>query len=1034
MGTTYSFLTGSAVRSKHDPGRVGTVTGKTRSRNSIIYYQIRFPDGTSYQASHSLESIEDSNEDIFDLMKEGRFGNLSDLRRNISQIQLSGRLANIVYSMETTHTEFYAYQYKPVLSFLESPCSGILLADEVGLGKTIEAGLIWTELRARFDCRRLLVVCPSMLREKWRDELSSRFGIHGHILNSRELLRELKRPRHEVSEGEALICSMQGIRPPRGWEEDEESVLKPSKELSHFLQDQSTEAPLVDLTIVDEAHYMRNPDSQTFRLGSLLRSVSQFMILLSATPINLKQDDLFYLLNIIDPETFDNTNFFPKVLAANEPLIEAQHLLALDKQWNEIKQCLERAQTYSPLASNRRLAHLISQPFNSERLSRSDRVEISDRIERINLLNNIVTRTKKSEVHENRVRRRVQASFAPLSIVERSFYEEVTHNVHEYALTTDCSAGFLLASPQRQISSCMYAAARSWKKSYSGVLDIESDDLYGYAPQGTGEEQRPLIHQLSTQVLPQFDLDILKNSDSKYENFIEVIEGFLSAEEKEKIIVFSFFRGTLDYLQERLRSDGVESTVLVGGMKQSKQEVIDTFEESNSAKVLLTSEVASEGVDLQFCRLLINYDLPWNPMRVEQRIGRLDRIGQRSDVITIVNLGYEDTIDQKIYDRLYKRLKIFERSLGGLEPILGEKIAELSKELLSKKLTDEEATAKIEQTAIAVEQNKKDQERLEEEASSLMAHGGYILNSVQAARDFGRRITSYDIFLYVKEYLERYWPGHILEKIPEIKLGFWIRLPAPLAVRLDDFIRKQKSSGFTRLSTGDRLKCQFLNKVAKKSTYPEVISQFHPLVRFVNNELQKEEGAFFPVAGVKIKASEAEIFTPGIYLYAIDHWEFSGLRPEEELKVSALDVSRQSVLTGDVGWNLVNIAKTRGEDWFSIRNEIDIDSTINSIEALIFSNIESFEDLKNLKDAENKDRIDFQIESAQKHLERQLASRQRILDNYKMQGKTRLIPAIEGQIKKANERFDHHLAELKSKDTLTASRIEICVGAIKIFK
>ena len=184
------------------------------------------------------------------------------------------------------------------------------------------------------------------------------------------------------------------------------------------------------------------------------------------------------------------------------------------------------------------------------------------------------------------------------------------------------------------------------------------------------------------------------------------------------------------YLSERLLEDGIISQVLVGGMRESKDEVILKFREDKKIRILLSSEVASEGVDLQFCRTLFNYDLPWNPMKVEQRIGRIDRIGQTAEKISIVNLLFTDTIDHKIHERLYSRLNIFERALGGMEAILGEEISHLTSDLLSKPLTAEQEQKRIEQTAMAVERIRHDQEQLEQQASHLIAHGGYILSLI----------------------------------------------------------------------------------------------------------------------------------------------------------------------------------------------------------------------------------------------------------------------------------------------------------------
>jgi superfamily II DNA or RNA helicase len=168
--------------------------------------------------------------------------------------------------METTNTDFYPYQFKPVLKFLDSPNGGILIADEVGMGKTIEAGLIWTELRSRYDTRRLMVLCPAMLREKWKMELQQRFGINASVVDTGEALQTLKEHRAGNLNEFAIIASMQGLRPNRGWEDDESVAHRTSVKLARFLNENAHDELLLDLLIVDEAHYLRNPQSMTSRL------------------------------------------------------------------------------------------------------------------------------------------------------------------------------------------------------------------------------------------------------------------------------------------------------------------------------------------------------------------------------------------------------------------------------------------------------------------------------------------------------------------------------------------------------------------------------------------------------------------------------------------------------------------------------------------------------------------------------------------------------------------------------------------------
>jgi len=136
---------------------------------------VQFTDGVRWVPESQLEEVRDLRLSPLDMLETRKLGRPVDLRRTLTHVKLSGRLADVIYSMEATNTDFYAYQFKPVVKVLESPSNSILIADEVGLGKTIEAGLIWTELRSRFDMRRLLVLCPAALREKWRRELSANY-------------------------------------------------------------------------------------------------------------------------------------------------------------------------------------------------------------------------------------------------------------------------------------------------------------------------------------------------------------------------------------------------------------------------------------------------------------------------------------------------------------------------------------------------------------------------------------------------------------------------------------------------------------------------------------------------------------------------------------------------------------------------------------------------------------------------------------------------------------------------------------------
>lgn len=711
---------GALVRLKYDPGRTGTITGKSRPRGDHIMYQVRFPEGPSYHPEYELEEVQEGNRDLYELLQKGQYGRIHDLRRNLTHIQLTGRLANLVYSMDTTNTQFHAYQFKPVLSFLDSPSKGLLIADEVGLGKTIEAGLIWTEIRARFDARRLLVVCPAMLREKWKDELSSKFSIDADILDAGQLLQELRTSKTAVRDGKAIICSMQGLRPPSGWRDDE-AITSDAANLARYLESESEGDSIIDMVVIDESHYLRNPETQTAALGQLLRGVTDHIVLLSATPVNLREEDLFHQLNLVDPDFFTHSDSFPQVLRANEPLLRARSLV-LDRRSTapEVLDFLQQAKSHELLAGSGQLADLLTAGVvDTSMESHAGRIHLANRIERVNLLSHAVTRTRKIEVHELKVIREPHAYFVEMNQAERKVYDLVTEAVLRYSENAAINSTFLLASPQRQTSSCIYAAAKSWAArlgssrgmTYEDLgLDIDDDQSIG-----------PIVQRLIQEVVPHIDLPALRTHDSKYEKLRQVLSGYLQEHPDEKVVIFSYYPGTLEYLQERLSEDGITSLVLHGSVQRSKQDVITEFRTESKYRALLSSEVASEGVDLQFCRVLVNYDLPWNPMKVEQRIGRLDRLGQEAEKISILNFGHADTIDHRIYERLMQRLTIFERSLGGLEGILGDVIRDLTADLLGKRLTPEQQEGRIIQSAMAIENVRQEQERLESEASHMIS-------------------------------------------------------------------------------------------------------------------------------------------------------------------------------------------------------------------------------------------------------------------------------------------------------------------------
>ncbi len=1024
---------GTRVRLIADPGRVGVLTGKSGERGGCLRLQVDFLDGYGWHPVNQLEVVSGESSDPLELFNQGKFGRVRDLRGNLTHIRLNGRLANLIYSMETTNTDFYAYQFKPVLDFLDSPSNGLLIADEVGLGKTIEAGLIWTELRSRFDTRRLMVLCPAMLREKWQMELRFRFGINAEIVDATEALKKFQAYRDGVISEFAIIASVQGTRPNRGWEDGPDSPMSPATKLAIYLRENEYDDPLLDLVIVDEAHYMRNPESMTSKLGRLLRAVTEYLVLLSATPINLKSQDLYQLLNLVDEDSFNQPRVFDEILIANAPLVTAREGVNSGSiNASEFKSLIVEAKSHDLLKNNRQIQELLSRTPTDEDLSDRDfRADLLNRLEKMNLLGRAITRTRKREVTELRVVREPVAEYVPLSDVEREFYDRVTSLVRQYCIDNNTLEGFLLVMPQRQISSSMPAALRHWKKK---KLDFSLlyEDLGDEEAEGVG----PLTSQLMAEANELGDLQALWDNDSKYHRLIAILKDYISKHPNEKIILFSYFIATLDYLHERLEIDGIECDVLFGGMGIDKQEFINKFKESSSSRVLLSSEVLSEGVDLQFSRVMVNYDLPWNPMKVEQRIGRIDRIGQTADKITIWNLFYKDTIDGRIYHRLYDRLGIFEQALGGLEAVLGENIQKLTGDLLSNELTPEQENERIEQTAQALANLREKERLLEDQAGNLIAHGAYILNQVKAAKELNRYISGEDLWVYSRDFFNQHYPGCEFRQLEDNELYFDVRLSSDARIDLDGFLRAQKLHGQTRLAiAGSRpIHCHFLNKVSSAfGREPELVSQFHPLIRFISKRIKEVEGKYYPVVCAQIDKSEVPNIGAGIYAFHVERWSIQGVREKEQLYFSVVAIEKgKERLAYEEAEKLVTTTALRGKDWLAAINEVDTDLAEFSLRDCINHALYQYEEFTRKENNENADRADFQSVALKRHQDRQLESFENVRQRHIERNRPKLVLATEGRIRMLKERVNQKLIEIERHRKITHNQMDVCLGLIRI--
>lgn len=1027
---------GDTVRLKADPGRKGVLTKKSRQRGDINLVQVIFPDGAQFIPEDQLEPDQTIHDPV-ELLALGKLGRSSDLRQNLTHIRLSGRLADLIYSMETTHTDFYPYQFKPVLRFLESPGDGILIADEVGLGKTIEAGLIWTELRSRVDARRLMVVCPSMLREKWQEELRNRFGIDARILSAKELLTQLETSLQQGYYADfAIISSLQGIRPSRAWrKEEDEKKLSNSSRLAKFLDDHADEEPLIDLLIIDEAHYMRNRETASAELGRLFRHVSEHVLLLSATPVHLRNDNLYQLLNLVDEGTFNQPQVFDSILEANAPLIKLREkVISQNLSPDEFTEMVNQARENPYMKSNRQLLALSENPPTDHLLAdREYRSELAFRLDKMNLLGNTVNRTRKREVTEWRVLREAVPEEIELLPVERKFYDAVTELVRRFCGVYERHEGFLLVMPQRQVASSMPAALREWQRRGEELERMMYEDLGADLDR---EEIGPIVEEIITKAHELGDLDELWENDSKFKRLFEVLNRHLAKHPEEKIVLFSYFRPTLQYLHERLEHKGIRCSLLMGGSDIDKQAILKSFQAPSGPSLLLSSEVGSEGIDLQFCRVVINYDLPWNPMRVEQRIGRIDRLGQKSPKILIWNLFAKDTIDARIYSRLYQRLEIFERALGGMEAVLGEEIRKLTMDLLSTHLTPLQEETRIEQTAQALVMIRKEEEKLEEESAKLIAHGDYIINQVNAARELNRWITAQDLWIYVRDFLQKNYPGCDIKQISDQDLVFDINLSITAKSDLREFVDHERISHLTRLtrSVSSPVRCRFENRVsATTGRREEVISQFHPLIRFVSEKINTMNDSYYPAVSVSLSQTDCPKVVQGTYVFSIQRWSLRGIQERERLFFAAKSVeSKDGFLSDEDAERLVTTAAVMGEDWLGASKQLDLERASELADQCLANSEVRYNQYIMQLENENNDRADIQNSALNRHLESQLRNLLTVKEDHLRAGRDSLAKATEGKMQALKNRIEMKKIEINKRRSLQHRSDELCVGVIRV--
>lgn len=615
----------------------------------------------------------------------GRFG------ATLTRAKLLGKFTDTLFSFRATRTTFRPYQFKPVLKLLQTGKAHLLIADEVGLGKTIEAGLIWTELEARQEADRVLVVCPSSLLTKWKEEMADRFGFELTELDTNGLAEFLDRHlRNRLPRRGAYICSLERLRMWEGLEKTRD--IPP-----HF-----------DLVIVDEAHSMRNQDTKSYALGTEMSEWADNLVFLTATPINLRQADLLNLLELLAPGDYGDIRDLELRLEPNRITNSvASKLIRKGIKGRDLVAELMglRSTALGAPLMQRPDFTLLTELLDKDELTPSDIVEAKRYLSDLNTLSTVITRTRKVEVDDRKAKRTEDRQEVTWTAAEESFYQHYLAWCQRRAAEIGMPLYFAMQMPLRLASACLPMARRAVldPSGFGQLSDADSEESAGRL-----EPHRELI--AAAKELPE-------NVDSKFD-LLRAVLGQLYATNR-RALLFTHSRPALAYLRGRLCAE-FRVAVMHGGVSRDQRRQIMADFRAGGYDFVLANRVASEGLDFEFCSAVINYDLPWNPMEIEQRIGRIDRIGQAEDAILVVNFVNESTIDERILVRLLDRIQIFESSIGSLEPIVASSAPKVLQAGFDFTLTAEQRDQKFHEAMTALEEQRAGLRDVADASSALL--------------------------------------------------------------------------------------------------------------------------------------------------------------------------------------------------------------------------------------------------------------------------------------------------------------------------
>ncbi len=912
------FSPGQIVILRSDPSMKGAVVevlpGQPENRVKVF-------------VGGAIQSYYTSQLKVAEQRDEAQFLSLDQFHAYLTALQIRHPSLSTLYSLNAARVDFIPYQFRPVLRFIRSDRPRLLIADGVGVGKTIEAGLILRELQARRDIRSVLIICPRPLvtERKWESEMK-RFEERFIPLDGRTF-------RYCISE-----LDLEGV-----WPDQHQKVILPYSLFDDaLLYGSGTEGkrrpikglldldppPRFDLVIVDEAHHIRNQETYAHRAVRFFCDNAEAAVFLTATPIQLGSHDLFVLLNALRPDLILDQESFEHMAEPNPFINQAvDHARAQDQGWTaraaealekaastswgralllrnpEFNQIRERVSAWgdsgqqgirSGVAAQKLLREAPPTWHTSATQSSADddkRIQLITDIEALHTFSGIINRTRRRDIGEFTIRK-PETVAVEFTEGQKRLHDDLLQVQAEIfsRLHSDISIKFMMTTIRRQAASCLFGLAPFLEDILNRHIDeLEWTEADNTAPVLRSDAVVSIQSQIQAVLAQARTLD---PRDPKYERLHDIIRNKQNLP-NNKVMLFSSFRHTLHYLYERLREDGLRVRMLHGGTPDEERLALrNRFEmpreDSNTLDILLFSEIGCEGLDYQFCDCIVNYDLPWNPMRVEQRIGRIDRVGQKSETVAIVNLITPGTVDADIYERCLVRIGVFESALGGSEEILGDITREIRNIAENYTLSQEDRGVQLQQLAdnkIRLVQEQATLEQKQMELFGIRLPEDRMKREIEDASSFW--LTSASIHRLVALYLQQACgrdQEFILGEQPlktlrlsqearTILLRDMQKLPRQDAIAYREWEKWLKGAD-------QHLSMTFKSDCAAEHPDAAFVMPLHPLVKQAAAALLLDMDRK-AVAKLKVQANEVPA---GRYEFVIYQWQFHGIREDLALK------------------------------------------------------------------------------------------------------------------------------------------------------